>query len=984
MTDKLDNSKRVGRWYFGGLASAGAACCTHPLDLLKVHLQTQQQGKLSLGQMAVKVVKADGFLGLYNGLSASILRQLTYSTTRFGMYETLKKQFPQDKGPLPFYQKALLAGVSGACGGFVGTPGDMINVRMQNDMKVPPEMRRNYKHAIDGIYKIYTQEGLKSLFNGATMATGRAVLMTIGQLSFYDQIKQMLLESGYVGDNLITHFSASFLAASIATMMTQPMDVLKTRMMNAKPGEFKGVVDCCVYTAKLGPLGFFKGFIPAWIRLAPHTVLTFIFFEQLRFHFGYFANNKFPSLIPLVVDAYKQWAELERATGQQLFKETGLLWMSDAASIAERSAILAKFAMDHEVLTNKEVATRFPQFSYDSSWTGLFDPKAGVLFANRCLTVFQEEFKRLGGTIQDGEPVIAFQPGSTVTITTARSTYTADSVVFCLGSWLGHFVKDIQLKVQPEAVRVCYWQAKEPERYSPDAFPCLIVTTPEGEELYGLPIVEYPGMIKLCLHEGAKVHPDHRDLSKSDAERFVAVPRAHIAKHFPGLISDRPAIVDTCMYTMTPDHQFILDRHPRYANVVIGGGFSGAGFKFAPTVGHILALFAINKAPPFDLSAFRLSRHFSPLSAKLLRCPSASRRRRLAPRIGVPAESGLVTPARLDEHKGRLHRPRHRAGGRTDFVALHGIVPPQLCMPTDRSAIRRQRTNGQPLVASQRRARCSSAHCLSCSQSRARVSDDRVLLPSAMAFATLLVSLACVTFAAAQQQQPPNPAVAFGPTCDAASQQRISTCSRELMTLGIFGQNAGQVDALTFNDLRRRSRDYFLQICNAYNRFNQCLGGSYIKQACYPQEPIKARFAVADAALEYVCGEGYNEMISKWDCYLGAATRADVTICETRIAQDAAQAVSAAQYQAQQPRLLQYSDYQTGSNACNALRNYMDCIKRPIESTCGTQSWNAVVQAIQRPVHVYLPYCTLAGAAHVPSLITIVTLLIAAVVAKAL
>ncbi|VDO44612.1 unnamed protein product [Haemonchus placei] len=283
----LAKENRVGRWYFGGLASAGAACCTHPLDLLKVHLQTQQAGKITLGQMAAKLYRSDGVLAFYNGLSASLLRQLTYSTTRFGMYETLKKQFPSDS-PLPFYQKAFLAGVSGACGGFVGTPGDLVNVRMQNDVKLPPAERRNYKHAIDGVFRILREEGLQRLFGGATMATSRAVLMTIGQLSFYDQIKQMLIESGIAKDNLYTHFSSSFCAASIATMLTQPLDVMKTRLMNAPPGQFKGIVDCFFYTAKLGPAGFFKGFVPAWVRLAPHTVLTFIFFEQLRFNFGYF------------------------------------------------------------------------------------------------------------------------------------------------------------------------------------------------------------------------------------------------------------------------------------------------------------------------------------------------------------------------------------------------------------------------------------------------------------------------------------------------------------------------------------------------------------------------------------------------------------------------------------------------------------------------------------------------------------------------
>lgn len=89
----VDKTRRIGRWYFGGTASAMAACCTHPLDLLKVHLQTQQKGKIGLISMGIKVVKSDGITGLYNGLTASILRQLTYSLTRFGIYETVKKEF---------------------------------------------------------------------------------------------------------------------------------------------------------------------------------------------------------------------------------------------------------------------------------------------------------------------------------------------------------------------------------------------------------------------------------------------------------------------------------------------------------------------------------------------------------------------------------------------------------------------------------------------------------------------------------------------------------------------------------------------------------------------------------------------------------------------------------------------------------------------------------------------------------------------------
>ncbi|EHB09334.1 Mitochondrial dicarboxylate carrier [Heterocephalus glaber] len=286
---------RVSRWYFGGLASCGAACCTHPLDLLKVHLQTQQEVKLRMTGMALQVLRTDGILALYNGLSASLCRQMTYSLTRFAIYETVRDRLTKgSQGPVPFYSKVLLGGISGLTGGFVGTPADLVNVRMQNDMKLPVNQRRNYAHALDGLYRVAREEGLRKLFSGATMASSRGALVTVGQLSCYDQAKQLVLNTGYLSDNIFTHFIASFIAAlcdkappqgGCATFLCQPLDVLKTRLMNSK-GEYQGVFHCAVETAKLGPLAFYKGLFPAGIRLIPHTVLTFVFLEQLRKHFG--------------------------------------------------------------------------------------------------------------------------------------------------------------------------------------------------------------------------------------------------------------------------------------------------------------------------------------------------------------------------------------------------------------------------------------------------------------------------------------------------------------------------------------------------------------------------------------------------------------------------------------------------------------------------------------------------------------------------
>ncbi|KAE8737471.1 hypothetical protein FOCC_FOCC017070 [Frankliniella occidentalis] len=279
--------QRLARWYFGGLASAGASCVTHPLDLLKVHLQTQQGGKTSLLRLTGKIIQEQGFFALYNGLSASLCRQLTYSTARFGIYEVSKQMIAPNGEQISFLGKVGLASVSGAFGGFVGVPADLVNVRMQNDIKLPPESRRNYKHAIDGLWRVLREEGIRRLWGGATVATARAVLMTVGQLSFYDQVKLFLLDSGYFGDNAATHFAASLTAGAVATTLCQPLDVLKTRAMNAKPGEFQNLWHVVTYTAKLGPLGFFKGYVPAFVRLGPQTILTFMFLEQLKLNFGY-------------------------------------------------------------------------------------------------------------------------------------------------------------------------------------------------------------------------------------------------------------------------------------------------------------------------------------------------------------------------------------------------------------------------------------------------------------------------------------------------------------------------------------------------------------------------------------------------------------------------------------------------------------------------------------------------------------------------
>lgn len=199
--------------------------------------------------------------------------------TRFGVYEELKNKFTQPSKQPSFPTLVAIASASGFLGGVAGNPGDVLNVRMQHDAALPPEQRRNYKHAIDGLFRMVREEGIGSLWRGVWPNSSRAVLMTVGQLATYDGFKRVLLDNTPLKDNLTTHFTASFLAGFVATTICSPVDVIKTRVMSST--EKKGIIHLITdITRNEGLRWMFKGWVPSFIRVGPHTVLTFLFLEQ--------------------------------------------------------------------------------------------------------------------------------------------------------------------------------------------------------------------------------------------------------------------------------------------------------------------------------------------------------------------------------------------------------------------------------------------------------------------------------------------------------------------------------------------------------------------------------------------------------------------------------------------------------------------------------------------------------------------------------
>ncbi|KAI4149970.1 MAG: hypothetical protein LQ341_001207 [Variospora aurantia] len=278
--DHLDAQPLHYPFWFGGSSSSCAAAVTHPLDLVKVRLQTRSSdGPRGMLKTFIHILRHDGFLGLYSGLSASLLRQLTYSTTRFGVYEELKSSTTTATTSPSFPSLIAMASTSGFLGGVAGNPADVLNVRMQHDAALPTHARRNYKHAIDGLVRMTREEGWRSLFRGVLPNSMRAVLMTASQLASYDGFKRLILTHTPLEDNLATHFSASFLAGFVATTICSPVDVIKTRVMSAKESEGLRALLIKVYRVE-GVGWMFRGWVPSFVRLGPHTIATFLFLEQ--------------------------------------------------------------------------------------------------------------------------------------------------------------------------------------------------------------------------------------------------------------------------------------------------------------------------------------------------------------------------------------------------------------------------------------------------------------------------------------------------------------------------------------------------------------------------------------------------------------------------------------------------------------------------------------------------------------------------------
>ncbi|KAF2120294.1 mitochondrial carrier domain-containing protein, partial [Lophiotrema nucula] len=267
-----------------GAAASMAACFTHPLDQTKYRMQVLSN-RVSLIRAVHTFAVRDGISSLWTGISGSILRQSRYSTTRFALYGVFSRQMglmsSSPSEPLSTSLTIFSAGLAGGIAGLIGNPAEVVLVRMCAEGAKPPQERFNYRNAIDALVRIGREDGLKAYFRGLAPNIVRSVLMNVSQIATYAGAKRKLMSRYELRDDIKTHIGASFVAGTVATTVCAPADVLKSRFQNASSsGGPKIPITCYIAETDLGFL--MKGWTPAWLRLAPKTVLIFVFMEKLR------------------------------------------------------------------------------------------------------------------------------------------------------------------------------------------------------------------------------------------------------------------------------------------------------------------------------------------------------------------------------------------------------------------------------------------------------------------------------------------------------------------------------------------------------------------------------------------------------------------------------------------------------------------------------------------------------------------------------
>ncbi|MFN4144672.1 MAG: N-methyl-L-tryptophan oxidase [Runella sp.] len=322
--------------------------------------------------------------------------------------------------------------------------------------------------------------------------------------------------------------------------------------------------------------------------------------------------------VPLSLRSYQIWEELEALSGESLLTKCGgLFWGKKQSNMLTHNKkgwlnttieTAQKFDIPHQVLDNDTLCRRFPQFRYQPDDIGYWEENAGFLRPEKCVSVQLAQAQNNGATVHTYEQMLDYRSTSAgVRISTDRGEYHTRTLILTTGAWIGQSLQHTPycdlLKVYRQ---VLYWFEVEAEfeKYTPEHLPVYILP---DSDIYGFPAIDGPqGGIKIATENYQNpTTPQHINRNVSQAETQLMYER-YVAPYLVG-VGQRCVKSAVCLYTMTPNGDFLIDRHPHYPQVWLASACSGHGFKHSAAVGQVLAQLALQGKTEFEIEKFQLT-----------------------------------------------------------------------------------------------------------------------------------------------------------------------------------------------------------------------------------------------------------------------------------------------------------------------------------------------------------------------------------------
>jgi len=290
-TDKPADTKELSKpviFITSGLGGMLGWAIVHPANTLAVrmNLASMQRKKFDFKAM----VAENGWMSLYDGLSAGVLRQVFYASSRFGLFETFRDYLHEYRGKTDFASRVAVGAVTGGMAAYISCPMEVAVVRMSNDASLPPQERRNYKNVVDTATRIIKEEGVLTFWRGSNPFVMRAMFVGVFQVATLDQFKVWYSNLLNQKKNSIPNvFCAAMTSGLIYSIATMPLEACKNRMASQKADKVTGeqpyktiMQTLRKVSAEEGFLALYNGFFPYYMRCGGHTVAMFIFVQLLR------------------------------------------------------------------------------------------------------------------------------------------------------------------------------------------------------------------------------------------------------------------------------------------------------------------------------------------------------------------------------------------------------------------------------------------------------------------------------------------------------------------------------------------------------------------------------------------------------------------------------------------------------------------------------------------------------------------------------